>query len=261
MLRRRLLGYSSKQVHQLLLDRDGLLAVAEDRVRTLEREVVDLKGDLLPARAELVRKDVQIDSLRAELDEARHQVAELGEQLDQLRQEAERARQAQENDSAHQTLELVLSEVGPVLTAAQEAATRIIEDAQGTIQERLAQAEGARQMLTGQVQELGEWRDRIGPMIGGIQMHMQETRATVTEVPERIAEALSPLVDLLTSMSQQLSEFARVSVPPRFEDGRDAEQPSAPASENGPEGGVISVATRESDGIRVDANGHLQRVR
>jgi chromosome segregation ATPase len=252
MLRRRLLGYSSKQVRQLLFDRDGLLAVAEDRVRTLEREVVDLKGDLLPARAELVRKDQQIDSLREELDEARHQVEKLGEQLDQLRQEADRARQAQENDPAHVTLELVLSEVGPILTAAQEAATRIIEDAQVTIQERLEQAEGARQMLAGQVQELSEWRDRIGPMIGGIQLRMQETRATVTEVPERIADALSPLVDLLTSMSRQLSEFARVSVPPRFEDGKDAGQPSGPASENGAESSHV---------IRVDANGDLQRVR
>ena len=84
----------------------------------------------------------------------------------------------------------------------------------------------------------------------------------MTEVPERIADALSPLVELLTSMSRQLSEFARVSVPPGFEDAKGEEQPSGAASENGAEsGGRVSAATPGSDVIRVDANGDLQRVR
>src|SRR2546430_5034192 len=58
------------------------------------------------------------------------------------------------------------------------------------------------------------WRERIDPLIRGVQERIGETRRRIEEIPDRIREALLPVTDSMTTANAELGELVRAAVPP-----------------------------------------------
>ncbi len=82
--------------------------------------------------------------------------------------------------------------------------------------EKLARADGARSELAAQVEDIVAWHQHVDPLFGAIRARMAQTRDRIDDVPNRIAEALAPLAELVGSMSDQLETLLSASSPPVF---------------------------------------------
>lgn len=207
-LRKRLFGYAPAKVHELLKDRDHLLAIARERIKVTEAEMERVKVELGTARVGLASKDRQITALGTEIGELRLQLAQLSRDVEETR-----------SRTAHPSSlmsHIIQAEIGPLIAAAQDAAQRIVQDAQATMDERLALADTARSDLRAQIQDITAWHQRVDPLIASVRARMAETRSRIDEIPDRLSQALAPLAELVGSMGDQLETLMASSTPPDF---------------------------------------------
>jgi chromosome segregation ATPase len=205
-LRKRLFGYAPAKVHELIKDRDHLLAIARERIKVTEAEMERVKVELGTARVGLASKDRQITTLGTEIGELRLQLAHLGREIEETK-----SRTAHPSSLMSQ---IIQAEIGPLIAAAQDAAQRIVNDAQTSMNEQLARADMAQSDLKAQVQDIAAWHQRVGPLIESVRARMAETRSRIDEVPDRLSQALAPLAELVGSMGDQLEALMASSTPP-----------------------------------------------
>jgi chromosome segregation ATPase len=256
-LRKRLFGYHPGQVHQLLLDRDNLLGLARERIGVTEREVERVKAELSAARLGLSSKDRLISELQGEIGDMRGQLDELRSEIESARREA---REQLEAPTGILT-QIVTAEIAPLLAAAQEAAARVVEDAQQTMNEQLARADGARSELAAQVEDIVAWHQRVDPLFGAIRARMAQTRDRIDDVPNRIAEALAPLAELVGSMSDQLETLLSASSPPVFSSDiadRVVQRWQARTDTHGPATDLMMAHGLDEDTVVLDARVDLE---
>ena len=207
-LRKRLFGYAPAKVHELLKDRDHLLAIARERIKVTEAEMERVKVELGTARVGLASKDRQITALGAEIGELRLQLAHLGREIEETK-----SRTAHPSSLMSQ---IIHAEIGPLIAAAQDAAKRIVQDAQTTMDERLALADSAQSELKAQIEDITNWHQRVDPLIASVRARMADMGNRINEVPDRLSQALAPLAELVGSMGDQLETLMASSTPPVF---------------------------------------------
>jgi chromosome segregation ATPase len=210
--RRKLFGYSLEDLSKLLADRDHMFAEANRRAQAAEEQLSD-------ATAKSGEKDRQIAALTEQIDEMSRRLEAFTDQsseLDELRRQVLDLR----SDPLTQVVagdiivKFLIAEVAPVLKAAEESAVMMLEDAGVESRNRLERAEQARQEVRKQVDWLISWRERIDPLIRGVQERIGETRRRIEEIPDRIREALLPVTDSMTTANAELGELVRAAVPP-----------------------------------------------
>ena len=211
-LRRKLFGYSLEDLSNLLADRDRMFAEANRRAQAAEEE-------LSTVRSQHADKDREIVALTDRIEELSRQLATFSDQsteLEELRRQVLDLR----SDPLTQVVagdlivKFLIAEVAPVLKAAEESAAMMLEDASAESRTRLNEVERARTDVRKQVDWLISWRERIDPLIRGVQERIGETRRRIEEIPDRIREALQPVTDSMTTANAEIGAFVRAAGPP-----------------------------------------------
>jgi predicted nucleic acid-binding Zn-ribbon protein len=234
-LRRRLFGFSSEDVLKLLADREKMFTQANGRALAAEENLAELQAEIGSLREERASKDEELGSLRTEMEELSARLATMQEQatdLEEFRQQLAEMR----NDPLSQlmagdvTFKFLVTEVAPVLKAAEESAAAMLEGARLESERRLEETERAREDVERQVEWLMAWGRRLPPLIRAVQERLSETRRRIEEIPDRVREALRPVTESMMSANEEIDHLANLSNPPTMsppEPIEDAEQPQA----------------------------------
>jgi chromosome segregation ATPase len=218
-LRRRLFGFSSGDVFKLLADRETMFTQANERAIAAEEKLAEMRAEIGPLHEERRRKDDQIDSLRTGIEELTSRLSSMQEQaadLEELRQQLAEMR----NDPLSQlmsgdvTFKFLVTEVAPVLKAAEETAAAMLEAARVESERRLGETDQAREEMERQVEWLRKWGEQLPPLIRAVQERLGETRHRIEEIPDRIRDALRPLTESMTSTNAEIEQLASLSNPP-----------------------------------------------
>lgn len=232
-MNRGLFGVRRSAVHQMISDRDVMLRQAEGRVRAAESKVARLESEA------------------AALQEAN---ARLQQELGALRSGAEQG-------SSEVTSRFVNEELGTILAAAEESATRIVERARASTQQQVAEAERVWRETQSQVSRFAVWRDQIDPVLRAAQAKIDEVRARIEEVPDQIREALAPLAESVASLDGDLAEVTGAATAPVLsspagqepeETAVEATEDQAPVEDLEGEEVMAPAGTAEAEGESVD---------
>jgi chromosome segregation ATPase len=170
---------------QAELDRRG------EQVRMAESRVGSLEGQLAGVRGNLEQRARVAESRATELG------AELAGAREELRARAEAPPAA---DTSEQ--------VSAILDAAERAAIRIIDLAGTTHREQVEQMDRMRAQVREETEQLAGWRRQLDPIVRSIQSSMDRARARISDVPDRIRDALEPVGEAMESVNDQLNSLA-----------------------------------------------------
>jgi predicted nucleic acid-binding Zn-ribbon protein len=127
---------------------------------------------------------------------------------------AESRRPAASSESADITSRFVTEEIGGVLSAAEESASRILERARVQSEQQVAKSSRLWEEVRAEVSRLATWREGIEPVIQTVMTKVEGIRSQIEEVPERIREALAPMADSISGIDSDLAELAEACSPP-----------------------------------------------
>lgn len=232
-MNRGLFGVRRSAVHQMISDRDVMLRQAEGRVRAAESKVARLESE----------------------------AAALQEAHARLQQELSALRSGADTGSSEVTSRFVNEELGTILAAAEESATRIVERARASTQQQVAEAERVWREAKAQVSQFAAWRDQVDPVLRSAQAKIDDVRARIEEVPDQIRDALAPLAESVASLDGDLAEVTGTATPPVLSSpaGEESKEEAAvEATEVAPveylEGGEVAAleGTTEADDEPVD---------
>lgn len=235
-LRRSFVGYSKKEVQQVLDEQDTMLRratqVAEDAradAARLEAEIAQLRQDAETSgqEAQALRAEIQritseaeqnhqvADRYRAEADQYRAEADRVRAEAEAHRAEAERALQEAEAAKAPDRIaELLNEELAGVLAAARESAERIVDHAEESGKAREAQAEGVWEEVQAEVDRFTTWWERVEPIIREVQKRIEEARSRADEVADRIRQALGPTLQAMIDVDTDLGRLQDSATPP-----------------------------------------------
>jgi cell division septum initiation protein DivIVA len=169
-IRRSLFGYRRSAVHELLLECDYTQRRAESNILAAEAKIADLQSELGEMEREIAGRDEQLAALQAE-------VARL------------------EDRSTDGGPLFVTDEVASILTAAHDAAARIVERAR-SVSERMYETSRREEGVRADATRLAAWREAAVPVIRSARASMDGIRADLEHVAQRITDALTPLEGL-----------------------------------------------------------------
>ncbi len=212
-LRRRLFGFSSQDVHQVLAERDFATGQVQERAAGAEEMLRKLDAELAPARQELTQKAEEIASLRAQVSELRQEIHEIRKQT------AEHPAPA----GSDPIMGLLMSEIAPIVEAARVSAATMIEQARKSSEHQAEEAEETRELLRRQARSMSSWWNGVHGLIDPITSSLERSKAQIEQIPARVQDALSPLAELMTAVSAQLADLARMAEPPSFEPTHEAQ--------------------------------------
>lgn len=112
------------------------------------------------------------------------------------------------------TARFLTEELAGILTAAEESAARIVERAQASTEQQIAEANRLWREVQGEIARFAAWRQEVEPIIEQVRAKIEEVREKVEAVPERIREALAPMADSISSVDADLAELAAAAPPP-----------------------------------------------
>lgn len=212
--------------HELETTRQEL-AQQEERVRAAEDLSAQRNGDLELLRRELgsARRDfliqnqrarsaeMRLDELEAELRSVR---VELEAEIASARAELGAARTAADEAAARPAPEApaTAAELSAALEAAERAMVRIMDGARGRAAEELREAERARRETLAEIERLAAWRDRLAPLVGAVRSSIEDARGRAAGIGERVGEAVDPLSEAISALSDRLAAFAELAAPP-----------------------------------------------
>jgi chromosome segregation ATPase len=273
-LRRRLLGVDPEEVEALLTERQlelGQLtrqarqaeeraAEAEARWHALERRVIDSEQRALSAEHELKRLQAMLSSLGFELARREQEAEALRVEADDLRRqlEAALAREGFEGEGDARidpATNFLVTEVAPILRAAEESAAMVIRQARAASEQERAHLDDARGELQAQLGVITSWWNDVHEVLSPIQENLSAARKTIEDIGERVREALFPLSGLIGTIGQELMKLSQISSPPttpqpeRGPATRDERAP-APKRESGQTGERLTVSIEEQPGQR-----------
>ena len=105
-------------------------------------------------------------------------------------------------------------ELAGILAAAEESAAGIVERARITTERQIAESTRLWREVEAEVTRFSSWRDEVEPVIRRIAGQVDDIRARIEQVPERIREALAPMADAISSLDSDMAELAAASTPP-----------------------------------------------
>jgi TolA-binding protein len=112
------------------------------------------------------------------------------------------------------TARFLTEELAGILTAAEESAARIVERAQASSEEQLAEANRLWREVQEETARFAEWRNDVEPIIERVREKLEDVRERVQSVPERIREALAPMADAISAVDGDLAELAAAAATP-----------------------------------------------
>jgi hypothetical protein len=183
---RKLLGYDPSSVESMLSERDAMLAVAERRVQAAQARIAELEQRMRPLEERLALQEA-----------AAAKKAEAQEQ---------QARAAPPPEAGPEDLTKVVN-------AAEASASQIIQAWMST-RDQIVQADHLWRDVQEEVVRFAAWRDDVEPLMQQVQAFIEEARAEIERVPERVQLAMSPAVDAMLSVSEGMARFAEVSTMP-----------------------------------------------
>jgi hypothetical protein len=127
---------------------------------------------------------------------------------------AEPRRPPASSESAETTSRFVTEEIGGVLSAAEESASRILERARVQSEQQLTKSSRLWDEVRAEVSRLATWREGIEPVIQTVMTKVEGIRSQIEDVPERIREALAPMADSISGIDSDLAELAEACSPP-----------------------------------------------
>ena len=130
-----------------------------------------------------------------------------------MRAAAEGAASPSEASSAAAAV-FVADEIGALLEAAEEAARRIVERAEGESADELAGARHVWAELQTQLERYSAWRSRAEPVISTAQERVSELQERSRALAERFLESIRLLTDSLGAMDLGLREVMALPPPP-----------------------------------------------
>lgn len=169
-IRRSLFGYRRSAVHELLLESDYTQRRAESNILAAEAKIAELQSELGDIEREIAGRDEQLAALQAEVARLEDRTTDGGPLF-------------------------VTEEVTSILTAAHDAAARIVERAR-SVSERMYQTSRREDGVRADVTRLAAWREEALPVIRSARATMDGIRAELEQVAQRITDALTPLEGL-----------------------------------------------------------------
>jgi chromosome segregation ATPase len=180
--------------------------------------------DILRQELGLARRFFLIQSNRATRAEAR--IEELEAELRSVRADLDggfRAATA-ELEAAHPAQKGAAGpadEPSAALEAAGRTMARIIEDARTRMAGELREAERARRETLAEIERLTAWRDRLAPLVGGVQSSIEEAKERAAGIGDRVGEAVTPLTEAIAALGDRLAALAELAALPD-ESGHDS---------------------------------------
>lgn len=216
-MNRRLFGIRRSSVNQMISDRDVMLRQAEGRVLAAEAKVARLESEVGALQEANARLQEEIEAIRGGGDGGAT------------------------SSSPDVTTRFLNEELGTVLAAAEESASRIVDRARASTQQQVAEAERVWRETQTQVSKFAAWRDEVDPALRAAQAKIDEVRGRIEAVPDQIREALAPLAESVASLDGDLAEVAAATGPPVL---------------SAPPGHEPETITEAADGDDVEAGGH-----
>ena len=223
-----LFGYRRSVVQQIITDREIVLRQAEGRLHAAESRVAELEGELSELRERGRRTQEQLDRLRALAGDDVVILPESGGSApagdDDAHEEEEDVTQdigstggtapTSPASPSEITARFLTEELAGILTAAEESAARIVERAQTSTEQQIAEANRMWRDVQGEIARFAAWRQEVEPIIDDVRRKVDDVREKVEAVPERIREALAPMADSISAVDADLSHLAATAPPP-----------------------------------------------
>jgi hypothetical protein len=125
----------------------------------------------------------------------------------------------------------VTEELAGILTAAEESAARIIERAQESSARQIERSTRLWNEVQTEVSRFASWREEVEPVIRTVQSKVENVRALIEEVPERIRDALAGMAESISSIDADLADLSAACNPPLLltpSELEPGERPAAP---------------------------------
>jgi predicted nucleic acid-binding Zn-ribbon protein len=100
-------------------------------------------------------------------------------------------------------------QIALILAAAQEAAQRIVDQAQAGVDQQMADLSRRRRQAEDEASELAAWRDQVRSMLDSLSSDIEEVRVGLAEIPGRLAEAFAPLGERIPGIQKDMADLAR----------------------------------------------------
>lgn len=230
-LPRKPFGYDPTVVDQMLSDRDAMLGLAERRVRDAEAKTAGLEQQL-KAQQQAV----------AELSE-RLAAAEAAPPPPAPAPAAGPEPSPSQREEEPLTPQFVTDEISKVIAAAEESTSQILERAWVATRDQVLEADRLWREVQAEVVRFAAWRDEAEAVARGVKDAMDEARRRIEGVPQRIQEALAPVVESMVSVDAGVGKFSAASALPLLltPSGLEAARARAEAMGHGGEMGASSA--------------------
>jgi hypothetical protein len=198
-LPRKPFGYDPTVVDQMLSDRDAMLGLAERRVRDAEAKAAHLEQQLLSqqhAVAELTERVVAAEATPPPLPVMEPEPAPTQREEEPL------------------SPQFVTDEISKVIAAAEESTSQILERAWVATRDQVLEADRLWREVQSEVVRFAAWRDEAEAVARGVKDAMDEARRRIETVPQRIQEALAPVVESMVSVDAGVGRFTAASALP-----------------------------------------------
>jgi archaellum component FlaC len=112
------------------------------------------------------------------------------------------------------TERFLTQDLAGILRAAEESAARIVERAQESTERQIQESNRLWQEVQSELSRFAAWRENVDPLIRSVHARIQEVKASVEDVPERIRQALAPMADAISSIDADLGDLGSAWNPP-----------------------------------------------
>jgi hypothetical protein len=236
-LPRKPFGYDPTVVDQMMSDRDAMLSLAERRVRDAEAKAAQLEQQLAAHQQAVAELSERLAA--AELAPLPPPPAPVTEQ------EPEPAK-----EEVPLTPQFVTDEISKVIAAAEESTSQILERAWLVTRDQVLEADRLWREVQAEVVRFAAWRDDAEAVARSVREAMDEARKRIEAVPQRMQEALAPVVESMVSVDAGVGRFASASTVPLLltPSGLEAARARANAIGHGDELGMGAPASSGDHG-------------
>jgi hypothetical protein len=191
-LPRKPFGYDPMVVDQMLADRDSMLALAERRVREAEGKAARLEE-------QVANRDAAITELNERVSAAPAPA------------EPEPDRQPEEEPL---TPQFMTEELAKIIMAAEESTSQILSRARLSTRDHILEADRLWREVQSEVVRFAVWREQAESALGSVQSAIDNARAQIESVPEKVQSALAPAVEAMVRVDSQMAGFSAAAALP-----------------------------------------------
>jgi chromosome segregation ATPase len=206
------IGFLRRSVSELALQIRAASDVV-DHGKEAVASMANLEAELAAAKDELRMKALETWTTDQENTKLRDELSALKkEQL--LRRDVEPRDDVGSDQPAQQdpaqddpVAKLVAREMSNVLDS---AVTDVVQQVRRSSVEQLEEAESLRRETRAELERLAAFRRATSPLISSVQVGIQRAHARIEELPNRVADALTPLTESLDALVEPISGLADV---------------------------------------------------